>query len=474
MRAAQYNATAAAAADSAGAINRSTTAAETQGTAAADSNAVDGDSQGSRSPEGAVPSALLANPYGLEALDAGIMPDWEMNIVWGDDRHFKRGRDQQRASAAAADLNNNMVGTTHQVQQQQEPAQQQHNAGQLPGSGSALPGAASVMPGAASGVPGSKSGLSCGLSTPAASLGPDGVLPAAPPGVLPDGGSADGQPSGALVRQSSMAAGSALGGVAAGTVAVKSGGRRTSKQGYGGKAEAIPLGKAKKDHYAVLAHLQADPHMLRLLTPADASALAATAATDAGDAAALVAAATGDRAAVAALGRAWGGAGAGYRGAGRQGEQQQFVDAAAAEQLKLRHIPDLLSKEFRPLLPDDEDWLADIIWDKDEAAEQAAGQQPGAGKLDMSASKEQQQKQEKQQPGAVGKSQQQQGQLVSASQSEGGLTGLLTGRVKVLWDLNDPHMVFEAVNTAHFSTASAVVQQAPQKVRCCSQADEHT
>jgi hypothetical protein len=203
-------------------------------------------------------------------------------------------------------------------------------------------------------------------------------------------------------------------------------------------------------------------HMLRLVPP---DAAAAAAAADVPDMAAAAAAGGGDRAAAAAAPRGWVPPGS-------------IKPDTAADVLKIKHVPDLLAQEFKPVLPEGDDWLADVIWDIDDvimgAAARSAG---GAGAAGGPASVSQLMQQQStagrdllqlppgQQPGlvktnsdAVQQQQQQQSLLVQ----QDGL--LLNGCSKVLWDLNDPNMMFEAPAAGLFMHAAATVLQAPPKV----------
>jgi hypothetical protein len=158
------------------------------------------------------------------------------------------------------------------------------------------------------------------------------------------------------------------------------------------------------------------------------------------DVAAATAAASGDRAAAAALAipQRWPGA----TGAGLSSAPQ--AAAEAEDELALKHVGELLQQELKPVLPDDEEWLNDIVWEPREAA-------VGAG--------QQQQRQLADSLLSLGLGQQQ--ALVVRQQL--GMGG--GGRVPVLWDLNDPHMVFEAHSTQPFVNASAVMHPAPAQVR---------
>jgi hypothetical protein len=188
---------------------------------------------------------------------------------------------------------------------------------------------------------------------------------------------------------------------------------------------------------AALAALNLHDRQLRLVPPL---AAAAAAAADGVDVAAATAAASGDRAAAAALAvpQRWSKSGA--AGAGPSAASQAAAAAAEAEDpLKLKHVEELLQQELKPVLPDDS-WLDDIVWEPQDATAAA---------------------------GSDGRSYQQQRQLADSLASLGlgqqlGMGG--GGRVAVLWDLNDPHMVFEAHSTQPFVNASAVMHPAPAQV----------
>jgi hypothetical protein len=234
--------------------------------------------------------------------------------------------------------------------------------------------------------------------------------------------------------------------------------------------------------------------MLRLMPPLSAAAAAASNTADqAGDQAAAAAAAAGDRAAAAALApaRQWGSSSSSAMGLGgthgsvralaggsSSRDQQAVLDpeaAAAAEALQIKHVPELLSLEFRPVLPDGDDWLADIVWDRDEAAAAAADEAAATAEEQgvLGQQLQQQQALEKQVSNVdkLSKASQQQQQLMNNSGqvmrlgSGRAADGVLGRHVRVVWDLNDPHMVFEAAKSSLYSNASAVVQQAAPKVR---------
>jgi hypothetical protein len=263
------------------------------------------------------------------------------------------------------------------------------------------------------------------------------------------------------------------------------GGKGRAKAGKAGKHAAAgnQLSKPRKPLEATLLDLKTNRHMLRLMPPLSAAAAAAAANSgdQAGDQAAAAAAAAGDRAAAAALApaRQWGssssmqGSMRGLGGSSSSRDQPAVLDpeaAAAAEALEIKHVPDLLAQEFRPVLPEGDDWLADIVWDRDEAAaaaEEAAAAAEDQGLLLQSQHLHPLEKQvsnlEK-----LSKAAQQQQQLMNNN----GQAMQLGRRARVVWDLNDPHMVFEAPQTAQYSNASAVVQQAAPKV-CEGEGSQH-
>jgi hypothetical protein len=235
---------------------------------------------------------------------------------------------------------------------------------------------------------------------------------------------------------------------------------------------------------ATLLDLKTNRHMLRLMPPLSAAAAAtANAGDQAGDQAAAAAAAAGDRAAAAALApaRQWGSNAAGLggmqgsvRGFGSSSSRDQptVLDpeaAAAAEALQIKHVPELLSQEFRPVLPEGDDWMADIVWDREESA--AAAEEAAAAAEEQGLTVQQQQL-EKQVSNVdkLTKAAQQQQQLMNNNGQAlqlapgGAAGGWLGRRARVVWDLNDPHMVFEAPQAGQYSNASAVVQQAAPKV----------
>eukprot|EP00879_Flechtneria_rotunda_P023954 GHRR01025374.1.p1 GENE.GHRR01025374.1~~GHRR01025374.1.p1 ORF type:complete len:409 (+),score=173.80 GHRR01025374.1:1-1227(+) len=193
------------------------------------------------------------------------------------------------------------------------------------------------------------------------------------------------------------------------------------------------------------------------MPPSSATAGSASAQGEVNDAAALAAAAAagGDRAATAAVTaapRSWGASKTGQLVTGQR--SLQGGGAEANNQLQIKHVADLLSKEYKPILPDDDSWVLDIVWDKEQANNAVAAAALGTG----TTADTRQLQQLQQQGGRDAQQQLTNGVLLSGA--EGGANG----RVKVLWDLNDPNMVFEAPNTVQFSTASAVVQQAAPKV----------
>jgi hypothetical protein len=294
---------------------------------------------------------------------------------------------------------------------------------------------------------------------------------------------------------------------AAAPVPAGASGKTKGKSGKAGKhtTGGNQLSRPRKPLEATLLDLRTNRHMLRLMPPLSAAAAAAGNAGDqAGDQAAAAAAAAGDRAAAAALApaRQWGSSNSsGLRLCGMQGsvrgfgssssrDQQAVLDpeaAAAAEALQIKHVPDLLSQEFRPVLPDGDDWLADIVWDRDEAAAAADEATAAAEEQGVAGQQLLQQHALEKQVSNVDKlikaSQQQQQQLMNNSGQLMRLgpgraaDGVLARRSRVVWDLNDPHMVFEAPATSQYSNASAVVQQAAPKVggrlrrgdmHCCS------
>jgi hypothetical protein len=282
---------------------------------------------------------------------------------------------------------------------------------------------------------------------------------------------------------------------AAAPVPAGASGKAKGKASKSGKhtAGGNQLSRPRKPLEATLLDLKTNRHMLRLMPPLSAAAAAAANTGDqAGDQAAAAAAAAGDRAAAAALApaRQWGsssssssvmgiggmhGSVQGFAGNSSSRDQQAVVDpeaAAAAEALQIKHVPELLSQEFRPVLPDGDDWLADIVWDRDEAA---AAVDEAAAAADEQGVISQQQQLEKQVSNvdklSKASQQQQQQQLMNNSGqamrlgSGRAADGVLGRRVRVVWDLNDPLMVFEAAKSSQYSNASAVVQQAAPKVR---------
>jgi hypothetical protein len=114
---------------------------------------------------------------------------------------------------------------------------------------------------------------------------------------------------------------------------------------------------------------------------------------------------------------------------------------------------------MKPVLPEDDDWLNDIVWDAQEAAAAAAAgaaasgalrQQQLAGSVSLLA------------PGFEQAGLGEQQQALSVRQPGGGSA---VGRAAVLWDLNDPYMVFEAHSTQPYANASAMMHPVPAQVR---------
>jgi hypothetical protein len=239
-------------------------------------------------------------------------------------------------------------------------------------------------------------------------------------------------------------------------------GEGAGEQGKGGKGKRNKgprMGKQKKPLEAALADLKLHRHMLRLM-PSIAAAAAAQAAAEAAGAAAAAAAAaaaSGDRAAAAAL---WGGS-----AAAAAADAACAAAAEAEDQLKLRHVGDLLQLDMKPVLPEDDDWLNDIVWDAQEAAAAAAAGAAASGALrqqqlarsvsSLASGFEQ-----------VGLGEQEQALVV---RQPGG--GGAAGRAAVLWDLNDPYMVFEAHSTQPYANASAMMHPVPAQVRTLSADD---
>lgn len=226
---------------------------------------------------------------------------------------------------------------------------------------------------------------------------------------------------------------------AAGGAKGKAGGRG----GKHGKGASVTLGKPRRPLDAALADLKLHRHMLRLMPSiaAAAATLTAAEAMDAAAAAAAAAAASGDRAAAAALPQRV----SGSKTAAGLGTGSADV-AAAAEQLRLKHVGDLLQRDLKPVLPDDDDWMNDIVWDAQDEAARAA---TGISVSSMPAAADR-----------LGLSEQQQQAMVVRQQL--GVAG--AAQCAVLWDLNDPHMVFEAHATQPFVNASAMMHPAPPQV----------
>lgn len=402
---------------------------------------------------------LAVNPHALDTLQADILPDWEQEVFWG------AGTAAPPAGRLrGAPLTQSQSSHAVQLQLQLQPLSQ---GSMLPLAGSgqpstALPGmssALSALPGAGqvpgllpshTGLPGAFSAVPAGSMLSQGTGGPDALGQFAALGMQQLG-----PQDAAAMAAISMPDAAAL-------AAVPAGGEGAGEQGKSGKGKrgkGPRMGKPRKPLDSALADLKLHRHMLRLM-PSIAAAAAAQAAAEAADAAAAAAAAAaagGDRAAAAALPHLWGGSAAGAPAAGASASA---AAADAEEQLKLRHVGDLLQLDMKPVLPDEDDWLNDIVWDAQESAAAAAAagaannallqQQQLAGSVSSLAAGFE----------GVGLGEQQQALVVR--QQGGAGAG---GRGGVLWDLNDPYMVFEAHSTQPFANASAMMHPVPAQVR---------
>lgn len=401
---------------------------------------------------------LAVNPHALDTLQADILPDWEQEVFWG----------AATAAAPAGRLRGaplTQSQSRHAVQLQLQ-LQSLSQGSMLPLAGSgqpstALPGmssALSALPGAGQ-VPGllpSHTGLPGAFSAavPAGSMLSQGT----------GGQDALGQFAALGMQQQGPQDAAAMAAIsmpdAAALAAAPAGGEGAGEQGKSGKGKrgkGPRMGKPRKPLDSALADLKLHRHMLRLM-PSIAAAAAAQAAAEAADAAAAAAAAAaagGDRAAAAALPHLWGGSATGAPAAGASA-----AAADAEEQLKLRHVGDLLQLDMKPVLPDEDDWLNDIVWDAQESAAAAAA----AGAANDALRQQQQLALSVSSLAAgfegVGLGEQQQALVVR--QQGGAGAG---GRGGVLWDLNDPYMVFEAHSTQPFANASAMMHPVPAQVR---------
>jgi hypothetical protein len=424
---------------------------------------------------------LSVNRHAIAVLQADILPDWESDVQWeGSNTGVAGGAagptgDRAAAAAAAAAVAAAAAAVAAQQRAQQEqghaagglpPAQldqQQQSAAAAPGgtTSSSLPGALSMLAPAGSLLP------------PFGGQQPAGLLPglSRASSLLPSSG---GHLSSAAAAAAAAAGAEPGAGVAGGSGAASGRGARGGAGGKGrqGASKGASLSKPRKPLEAAMQELRLHRSQLRLMPSIAAAAATVTAAEqhDATAAAAAAAAASGDRAAAAAaaLPRAWGqglragGAGGGDAGGGGM---ESSAAAAAAEQLRLRHVGELVSKDLRPVLPDDDGWMNDVVWDAQDAQEAAAGAQqqltqgraPSGGAADD----------DDQAGGSQQQGQQQQQALVLRQPSQLGVLSRGGARVPVLWDLNDPHLVFEAPQTQRFIHASAVVQHAPPQVCVC-------
>lgn len=429
---------------------------------------------------------LAVNPHALDALQADILPDWEQDVCWGEGS-------APLAPGVLLPVGSGMgLGSLQLLQQPLSQAMQPLMSGAqqpllqgsmlplgvsmqpsvaLPGMASALPGLppvgqGSVLPPAHTGLPGLPGAFSTALpggsmalpggSLPGSGLPGSSMLSQGTPaqdvlGHFPGMGS---QPGG---MQDAAAMGATSIPDAAMLAATPMGLEGVAEQAKGSKAKkgkGLRMGKPKKPLEAALADLKLHRHMLRLM-PSIAAAAAAQAAAEAAEAAAaaaVAAAASGDRAAAAALPTGWvGSAAAAARAA-------SAAAAEAEEQLKLRHVGELLQLDMKPVLPDDDDWLNDIVWDAQEAAAAAA-----AGAAANGALRHQQLARSVSSLAAgldgVGLGDQQ--ALVVRQQGGAGAAG----RGGVLWDLNDPYMVFEAPSTHEYANARAMMHPVPAQVR---------
>jgi hypothetical protein len=413
---------------------------------------------------------LAVNPHALDTLQADILPDWEQEVFWGA---------ATAAPAAArlrgAHLTQSQSSRAMQLQLQQ-PQLSQGSMLPLSGSGQpsmALPGmssALSALPGAGQ-MPGllpSHTGLPGAFSAamPAGSMLSQGTGGQDALGQFAGLGSAQQglQQDAAAMAAMSLPDAAALAAAAAAAAGEGAGAGEQGKSGKGKRGKGPRIGKPRKPLDSALADLKLHRHMLRLM-PSIAAAAAAQAAAEAADAAAAAAAAaaaSGDRAAAAALPHLWGGSAA--AGAPAAGSAASAAAAEAEEQLKLRHVGDLLQLDMKPLLPEEDDWLNDIVWDAQESAAAAAA----AGAANNALRQQQQLARSVSSLAAgfegVGLAEQQQALVVR--QQGGAGAG---GRGGVLWDLNDPDMGFVAHSTQPFANASAMMHPVPAQVRGATQ-----
>ena len=401
---------------------------------------------------------LVVNPHAVDALQADILPDWEQQVFWG-------AKTDPILPAHSRPLFKPLTATMPPLQQDlHQSLHQQQQAGGLGLQGSqpslGMPGLSGAMSGLHAagplGLPPSRTGLPGALTAglPSGSLAlPGSSLPSMPPGA----GKTDAL--GALSAQHGLqdaAAAAAMSipdaAAAAAAASAAAGGKgKGGKGGKGSKGPSVILGKPKKPLDVALGGLKQHRNMLRLMPSiaAAAATLKAAEAVDAAAAAAAAAAATGDRAAAAALPQRWGGSKS-AQGAGMDSAEA----AAAAEQLRLRHVGDLLQQDLKPALADDDDWMNDIVWDAQEEAATRAGQQQRQQQLARTVSAL---------ASASGQGPVPEQQARAMQQQLRGLSAA-GGRVAVLWDLNDPHMVFEATNTQQYANASAMMHPAPPQV----------